>query len=397
MRTALATEPFTLPDAAKAWKEKVRPFAQSLIPHEVAAELAGGELPMELVARHRAQAMALGLSRMDVPEDHGGLALPWLVQAAVWEELGRVTNALAWCFPEPQAWMFKACSPMQIERWIRPLAEGRRVDAYAITEAESGSDLEGIRTTARREGDTYILDGEKWFLTGANKADFFFLQARIAGGANDGAHVLLLVDKGTPGVILLRSPAFSHSFAAHHPIYRLSGVRVPAGHLIGGEGEGLGFTYEWIRRERIMIAARCCGAAARLIEEASVFAMKRIVSGQPIAAYQAIQFMLADSATELQAARLLTYEAASAEDRGLDRREVHARASMAKLYASEMANRVADRAVQIFGGRGYMRENVAERFYRELRVERIWEGTSEIQRLIIASSLMKRGLSGLSV
>ena len=121
----------------------------------------------------------------------------------------------------------------------------------------------------------------------------------------------------------------------------------------------------------------------------------RTVSGRPIASYQAIQFMLADSATELQAARLLTFEAASAEDRGLDKREVHARASMAKLYASEMANRVADRAVQIFGGRGYMRENVAERFYRELRVERIWEGTSEIQRLIIASALMKRGLAAL--
>lgn len=395
MKPVLATEPFTLPSAAKAWKERVHPFAESLIPHEVAAELAGGVLPKELVARHREKAIALGLSRMDVPADHGGLALPWLVQAAVWEELGRVTNALAWCFSEPQAWMFKACSPEQIERWIRPLMPGERIEAYAITEAESGSDLEGIRTTARREGDSYVLDGEKWFLTGANKADFFFLEARIVGGANDGTHALFLVDKDTPGLTLLRSPAFSHSFAAHHPIYRLDRVRVPAANLIGGEGEGLGFTYEWFRRERIMIAARCCGAAARLIEEATAFAKQRIVSGQPIAAYQAIQFMLADSATELQAARLLAYEAASAEDRGLDRREVHARASMAKLYASEMANRVADRAVQIFGGRGYMRENVAERFYRELRVERIWEGTSEIQRLIIASSLMKRGLAAL--
>jgi alkylation response protein AidB-like acyl-CoA dehydrogenase len=272
---------------------------------------------------------------------------------------------------------------------------GARIEAYAITEAESGSDLDGIRTAARREGDSYVLDGEKWFLTGANKADFFFLQARISGGRNDGAHALFLVDKDSPGLSVLRSPAFSHSFAAHHPIYRIQGMRVPAANLIGAEGDGLGFTYEWFRRERIMIAARCCGAAARLIDEASAFAAGRIVSGQPIAAYQAIQFMLADSATELQAARLLTYAAASAEDRGLDKREVHARASMAKLYASEMANRVADRAVQIFGGRGYMRENVAERFYRELRVERIWEGTSEIQRLIIASALMKRGLAAL--
>jgi alkylation response protein AidB-like acyl-CoA dehydrogenase len=390
-----AGEPFTLPEAARRWKSQVRPFADALTRHEVDAELAGGTLPTELVAHHRKVALALGLSRMDAPGDHGGLALPWLVQAAVWEELGRVTNALAWCFSEPQAWMFKACSPDQIERFIKPLMHGERTEAYAITEESSGSDLDELRTTARREGDSYVLHGEKWFLTGANKADFFFLQARIAGGPQDGAHALFLVEKESRGLTVLRSPAFSHSFAAHHPIYRLEGLRVPAANLIGAEGDGLGFTYEWFRRERIMIAARCCGAAARLIEEASAFAENRIASGQPIAAYQAIQFMLADSATELQAARLLTFEAAAAEDRGLDKREVHARASMAKLYASEMANRVADRAVQIFGGRGYMRENVAERFYRELRVERIWEGTSEIQRLIIASSLRKRGLAAL--
>jgi alkylation response protein AidB-like acyl-CoA dehydrogenase len=392
--TAEAAEPFTLPPAARAWKARVRPFAAELMAHEVEAELAAGELPKEVVGRHRQTALGLGLSRMDVPEEEGGLGLPWLVQAAVWEELGQVTNGLSWCFSEPQRWMFAACSREQIERWVRPLMEGRRTEAYAITESESGSDLDGVRTTARRDGADYVLDGEKWFLTGANKADFFFLQARIAGGDADGAHALFFIDKDTPGLRLVRSPAFSHSFAAHHPIYRLEGARVPAACLIGREGDGLGFTYEWFRRERIMIAARCCGAARRLIEEATAFARGRMVSGQPIAAYQAIQFMLADSVTELQAARLLTYEAAAAEDRGLDKRAVHGRASIAKLHASEMAGRVADRAVQIFGGRGYMRENVAERFYRELRVERIWEGTSEIQRLIIASSLMKRGLAG---
>lgn len=393
--SAVAAEPFTLPPAVRAWKERVRPLAAELMGHEIEAELAGGVLAKEIVARHRDSAIALGLSRMDAPESEGGLALPWLAQAAIWEELGQVTNGLAWCFSEPQRWMFSACSSTQIERWIRPLMTGLRSEAYAITEGESGSDLDGIRTTARREGDEYILDGEKWFLTGANKADFFFLQARLADGERAGAHLLFFLDKQTPGLTLVRSPAFSHSFAAHHPIYRLEGVRVPAANLIGGEGEGIGFTYEWFRRERIMIAARCCGAARRLIEEARAFAAGRMVSGQPIAAYQAIQFMLADSLAELQAARLLTYEAAAAEDRGLDRRAVHGRASIAKLYASEMAGRVADRAVQIFGGRGYMRENVAERFYRELRVERIWEGTSEIQRLIIASGLMKRGLAAM--
>jgi alkylation response protein AidB-like acyl-CoA dehydrogenase len=155
------------------------------------------------------------------------------------------------------------------------------------------------------------------------------------------------------------------------------------------------YTRSWFRRERLMIAARCCGAAARLIEMATEFAKTRIVSGQPIAEYQLIQAMLADSLTELWGARLMTYEAAAMQDRGEPLPILHTHASMAKLTASEMANRVADRVVQIFGGRGYLRSNAAQRFYRELRVDRIWEGTSEIQRLIIARSLLKRGVDEL--
>jgi alkylation response protein AidB-like acyl-CoA dehydrogenase len=157
----------------------------------------------------------------------------------------------------------------------------------------------------------------------------------------------------------------------------------------------MSFAHAWFRYERLMIAARCCGSAERLIEEATAFAEERQAYGSSIADYQAIQFMLADSLTELWAARLMTYETARAIDEGVDVKVQHAQCSMAKLYASEMANRVADRAVQIFGGRGFMRENVAERFYRELRVDRIWEGTSEIQRLIIAAQLRKRGVGPL--
>jgi acyl-CoA dehydrogenase len=169
---------------------------------------------------------------------------------------------------------------------------------------------------------------------------------------------------------------------------------VPVSNRIGEAGAGMDYTRSWFRRERLMIAARCCGAAARLIDMARDFSQKRIVSGQPIAEYQMIQAMLADSLTELWAARLMTYEAAAMQDRGEELVVVHTHCSMAKLYASEMANRVADRVVQIFGGRGYMRSNAAQRFWRELRVDRIWEGTSEIQRLIIARSLLKRGTDG---
>jgi acyl-CoA dehydrogenase len=203
------------------------------------------------------------------------------------------------------------------------------------------------------------------------------------------------VDIDTPGVRVVRVPAYSHTYADTHPVVAFEDVRVSAANLVGEEGDGMTFTYEWFRYERLMIAARCCGAAERLIEEATAFAKERVQFGQAIIAFQAIQHMLADSLTELWAARLMAYRLAENIDAGVDVKLQHAQCSMAKLYASEMAGRVADRAVQIFGGRGYMRENVAERFYRELRVDRIWEGTSEVQRNIIADQLSKRGVSSL--
>ena len=170
---------------------------------------------------------------------------------------------------------------------------------------------------------------------------------------------------------------------------------VPVENRIGEEGDGMTYSHSWFRRERLMIAARDCGAAARLIEEATAHAKSREVSGEKLIDKQLVQAMLADSVTELWAARLITFEAAEAHDRGDDVKSLHARCSIAKLYASEAAYRIADRAVQIFGGRGYMRENCAERFSREIRVDRIWEGASEIQRLIIARALIKRGLEAM--
>ncbi len=382
-----------LHEEAKAWAEKAQRFAdEQLLEWEVHAELNGGELPPDVRQRHVRLARELGFSAMDVPRAHGGLELSSVTQVAVWEQLGRITNALGWCFSEPQQWMFEACSQAQIERYILPLMLGSRHECYAITEAESGSDVGGIRTTAHRDGDTYRINGEKWYVTSANLADYFVLQAKLADGPETGAHALFFIDTDTPGIELLRTPPFSHTYASHHPIYRFNNVAVPAENRLGGEGDGMTYARSWFRRERLMIAARCCGAADRLITEATEFAAGRMIAGRPLSERQAIQFMLADSVTELWGARLITYEAAEAHDRGEAVKALHTRCSVAKLYASEMANRVADRAVQIFGGRGYMRENVAERFFRELRVDRIWEGTSEIQRLIIARGLLRRGL-----
>lgn len=382
-----------LSDSAHKWQSVARQYADDyLLPHEVEAELNGGELPDDIVARNKARAIELGLTLIDVPESHGGLALPLEEQVAIWEQLGRITNALAWCFPEAQRWMFEACSEDQIERYVLPMSRGERKDCYAITEEGPGSDVSGLSATATRDGDDYRLNGEKWFVTSANKADFFFFQARIADEADD---ALFFVDQGTDGIEMIANPLFSHTYASHHPTYRFTDVLVPAGNRIGRPGDGMAYTHSWFRHERLMIGARSCGAAARLIEEATEFANGRIVEGAALSEKQLVQAMLADSVTELWAARLMTYEAARASDRGDDLKAQHARCSMVKLYVSEMANRVADRAVQIFGGRGYMRENVAERFFRELRVDRIWEGTSEIQRLIIARSLLKRGLGGM--
>jgi acyl-CoA dehydrogenase len=378
-------------------QETARRFVdEELIPWEVHAEEHGGRIPEDVRERHHRRAIELGLFAMNMPRELGGGGFTTFQQVLVSEQLGRATNALGWCVHTPPSWAPDVVTPEQLERWIVPTIRGERRECYAITEPEAGSDVDAIRTTARREGDTYVLNGLKWHVTSFNVADYCFVQAKLEGGPHAGEHAMFFVDKDTPGVRLVREPAYSHTFPDTHAVVAFEDVRVPASNRIGEEGDGLTFTYAWFRYERLMIAARCCGAAERLIEEATAFAKERVQFGRPILEHQAVAHMLADSVTELWAARLMTYRLAGDIDRGVDVKVQHARCSMAKLFASEMANRVADRAVQIFGGRGYMRENVAERFYRELRVERIWEGTSEIQRNIVADQLAKRGVRTLT-
>ena len=379
-----------LNDQAKKWQKIAREYADKYLqPHEIEAELNNGELSKELTLRNKKNAIELGFTAIDVPQSYGGLGLSMVEQVAIWEQLGRVTNALSWCFPEAQSWMFDACSEEQIKEYILPLMEGKRKDCYAITESGSGSDVAYLESTAKKTTDGYILNGEKWYVTSANLADYFWFQAYIPEEDED---ALFLVDKDTEGIEMIASPLFSHTYAAHHPTYKFENVIVKNNQRVGKPGDGMSFTHSWFRHERLMIGARSCGAAARLIEEAKQFAEERIVDGKPLIEKQIIQFMLAESATELWASRLMTFEAAKADDDQMDVKVLHNRCSMVKLYVSEAANRIADRALQIFGGRGYMRENVAERFFRELRCDRIWEGTSEIQKLIIARALQKRGL-----
>ncbi|CAN5876681.1 acyl-CoA dehydrogenase family protein [soil metagenome] len=370
-------------------------FAESLMPYEVEAELAGGQLPEEIAAAHHERALALGLYATNIPASAGGPGCTALQQVLVQEQVGRVTNGLAWVMHTPPQWWVDVATDFQRERWLAPAVRGEKHEAYAITEEFAGSDVSELRTSARKDGDEYVVNGVKWHVTSFNLAQYLFVQAVLENGEFAGEHVLLVVDLPWPGVDVVRTPHYSHHIADEHPIVSFTDVRVPASHLVGAEGEGMTFTQDWFRFERLMVAARCVGAGQRLVDEMTAFATDRSVGGKPLGEHQLVAGMLADSATELFAARTMLYEVARAIDAGQDRKALHGLASMAKLYCSEMAGRVADRAVQVFGGRGYMRENVAERMFRELRVERIWEGASEIQRLIVARQMMNRGPAAL--
>ena len=372
---------------------RARTLADELIPLEAEVELAGGELPDDAEAAHKKRAIELGLYAANMPRELGGGGCTSLQQVLIQEQVGRVTNALAWVVATPPSWLPEVATDDQLERYVKPAARGERDECYAITEEGAGSDVDAIVATAERVGGDYLLNGVKWHVTSYNCADYAFFQGKLVGGDHAGEHAMFLVDLPSPGVRVVRTPAYMHTLgrAHQHPIVAFENVRVPAEQLVGAEGDGMSFAYEWFRFERLMVAARCLGAAERLVAEMTAFASERVVQGRPISEFGAVQAMLADSMTELFAARSLTYETARGVDAGTDVKVQHAQCSMAKLYAAETANRVADRAVQVFGGRGYMREYAVERFYRELRVERIWEGTSEVQRAIIADQMTKRG------
>src|SRR5258705_7586571 len=372
-------------------RDAARTFVETLMPYEVEAELAGGVLPKELTAEHHARAIELGLYATNMPTWVGGRGCSAREQGLVQERGGGVTNGRAWVMAPPPQWWVEVATDYQRERWLLPSVRGEKHEAYAITEEFAGSDVSALQTTACRDGDEYVINGTKWHVTSFNLADYVFVEA--VGACAD--HVLLVVDLPWPGVEVVRTPQSSHHIADEHPIVAFNDVRVPAANLVGIEGEPMTFTQDWFRFERMMVAARCVGAAQRLVDETTAFARARVVDGKPLGEHQLVAGMLADSATELFAARTMLYEVARSIDAGHDRKTLHGQASMAKLYCSEMAGRVADRAVQIFGGRGYMRENVAERLFRELRVERIWEGASEIQRIIVVRQLMTRGPAAL--
>jgi acyl-CoA dehydrogenase len=319
----------------------------------------------------------------------GGQGFDTFQVMLVEEQWGRATGAL-WDIPWRPSIPLAAGTEEQKDRFLRPACRGERRDAYAITEEHAGSDVSMVATTARRDGDAWVLDGEKWHVTSGDVADFFLVHAHVDG--DPAKATVFLVDKDMPRVRLVRTPKYTHTFVFEHPIFAFEAVRVGDDRVLGGIGEGFDLTKEWFVEERLMIGARTVGASQRCLDEALAFATERRQFGAPIVDFQAVGFMLADMAAEIMAAKAMLYRVCwDAARGGVDRKQLHAEASAVKLVCSETAGRVADRAVQILGGRGYMREQAVERHWRELRVDRIWEGTSEIQRLVIVNELRKRG------
>ncbi|MGH2746158.1 MAG: acyl-CoA dehydrogenase family protein [Thermoleophilaceae bacterium] len=372
-------------------RERARRFVDELlIPNEELAERSGGKIPEELRARIRREALEAGLSGGLHAREHGGQGWTKSEWCLVEEQLGRSTNALSWHMPGAYN-VLASGTPGQIERYLKPALRGELHDAYAVTEAEAGSDPSRIQATARRTETGWAIDGEKWFVTYGDVAAVYIVMANALVDG-DTLPTLFLVDAGLEGIDVVDDPPFTHTYPHGHPTIRFTGVEVDEDAVIGGLGGGEELQRAWFTEERLGIAARGVGSMWRLIEETTAWALAREQGGSRIMDYQGVSFPLADSAADAAAGRLLAFEVARLADEGADPKVVHAKASMAKLFVSEAAWRCADRCVQIFGGRGYMRANVAERFLRELRVDRIWEGTSEIQRLIVARALERRGV-----
>jgi acyl-CoA dehydrogenase len=366
---------------------RARTFVEDvLMPLEEKAERAAGRLPDSDIARIRSAAIEAGLAGGLHAREHGGQGWSKLEWVLVEEQYGRVTNALTWHVPGAYN-VLASGSEAQIDRYLRPALRGELHDAYAVTEAGAGSDPSGIETTAVRRDRGWVINGEKWFVTYGDVAAVYIVVAMTDQGPT-----LFLVDRSCEGISVVDDPPFTHSYPHGHPTIRFTDVLVDDDAVIGAVGDGDALQRAWFTEERIGIAARGVGAMWRLLEEATAWALSREQGGSRIMDYQGVSFPLADSAVDAAAGRALMLEVARLMDEGADLKVIHAKASMAKLFVSEAAYRCADRAVQVFGGRGYMRTNVAERFLRELRVDRIWEGTSEIQRLIVARALERRGV-----
>ena len=369
--------------------EAIRAFVEAeLAPHEETVERTG-EVPPELGRAIREAAIAHGFYAANMPAEFGGGGLDNLTMVLLERELGRTSYALQILVGRPSN-ILAACTGDQIERYLKPAVRGERVDCLALTEPGAGSDLRAMTTRALRDGEDYVITGNKHFISHADVADFVILFA--VTGIEEGPRgerkrvTCFLVDKGSPGFEVRRGPSAVSHRGYHHCELGFKDCRVSAAQVLGEEGKGFELADTWLAASRLSVAATCVGRARRAHEMAIEWAASRRQFGQTIGRFQGTSFKLADMAVEIAAAELLTLKAAWKLDRGSMTPED---AAMAKLSASEMLGRVTDAAVQIFGGMGLMDEGPVARLWRDARIERIWDGTSEIQRHIISRALLR--------
>ncbi len=375
------------PETFDALIDTVRRFvAERLRPLEERVERED-EVPDEIVREMR----EMGLFGLSIPEEYGGLGLSMAEEVRVALEFGRTTPAFRSVFGTNvgigSQGLVMAGTDEQKSQWLPKIASGEIVTSFALTEPGAGSDSASVQTSAVRDGEVYRLSGTKRFITNADKASLFTVMARTGGEGARGVSAFL-VPADLPGVSVGKPERKMGQQGAHVCDVNFDEAPVPAANRLGQEGEGFKVAMRVLDRGRLHISAVCVGIAERLIADCVAYAADRKQFGRPLADFQLVQAMIADSKTEAMAAKALTFEAAAKKDAGdpiiLD-------AAAAKYFASEMVGRVADRAVQIFGGAGYIADYGIERLYRDVRLFRIYEGTSQIQQLVIAREVMKAG------
>ena len=377
---------FALTDELRMWRDAVLDFAANEVRPQAAELAERHELHWDALRKGG----AFGLMGMTVPEAYGGSELDALAQAVALEALGwgdagtALTIEAHNCLGlEP---IVRFGTEAQKRTWLPKAVTGERLAALALTEPQAGSDLQGVQTRAERDGDGWVLTGQKMWITNADDAAFIVVLARTRPERNSKALSMFIVPREAEGLHVGPPERKMGLGTSHSHALTFDRVRLPADALLGQEGRGLHQALEVLDGGRIGIAALSVGIAQAAFEEAHRYAQERHAFGQPIAHFQAIQFMLADMATAIHAARLMTYYAAWLKDQGQPFAQA---AAMAKLYATEMAEKVARDAIQIHGGYGYSREYPVERMYRDVRLMTIGEGTSEIQRLVIARRLLQ--------
>lgn len=330
-----------------------------------------------------------GFNAVNHDKADGGGGYSLVEQCLVFEEFGKATNMLG-LSPWMPAWCLKFGTEEQKEQYLRPAIRGEIREAFLVTEPQSGSDAGGILTRAVKDGDHYVINGLKCFSSGSESADYMLLHCNVDG--DPAKATLFILDKGMAGFEIVKRPKAMYNGPSQHPWVQITDLRVHESKILGGIGQGFELTKDWFVEQRANIAARCVGVAVRCAELAATYAEERKAFGRKIAEFQGIEWKLTEMAVDIMAAKALLYRCASEYDAGLDRKAAHARMSALKLFCTEMAWRTADQAIQIQGGHGYMMDNPAARHYTSVRAERIVEGTSEVQKVIIGGQIRKRGM-----